>query len=147
MQPDLISVISGLVGAVIGGMCTLFAVRMQENRTKRSELLMILVDQRVRLRRGKIKDLTALTSDDHLSVLKAYIDLRSALFFPDQRDELDRVWRDYKGNSDDYLPLYHTHTVSYPSERSIEVTSHHPSYEESCARIDKFIAFLNRTNG
>jgi hypothetical protein len=147
MSPEWISAISGLVGAVIGGGCTIVAVRLAENRTKRSELLKLLIEQRVRLRTGKLRDLSALTADDHLGTLKAFIDLRSALFMPDERRAIDRVWRYYKGNGDVYIPIFHSQSVSYPTSHSVEVVSHHPTWKESCERVDAFISFLMHEEG
>jgi len=140
MTPEWISAICGLVGAIIGGGCTLIGVRLSERRTKRSELLKLLVDQRIRLRSGKLRDLTELTADDHIRVLQAYIDFRSSLLL--RCRPLDRVWRHYKGNSDDYLPLFHRISSRQTGEQSTEAISHHPDWKESCDRVNHFIDFL-----
>ena len=147
MSPEWISAKSGLIGAIIGGGCTIIAAQLAEKRTKRSELLKLLIDQRVRLRTGNLKDLSELSADDHLGTLKAYLDLRNACIMPEEQRALDRVWRYYKGNDDDYIPVFHRHSVRYPTERSVEVLSHRPTWSESCKRVDDFIAFLTREEG
>ena len=134
------NVSSGLLGALIGGLVTYFAVRQQAVIQRKSELRNILLEQRVAVRMAGHEDSKKKLAADYLRTLQAYENLKSLLYFRD-RKRICECWRKYKGNIDDFVPLFGIQT-SYPSETSCTVTSHNYDRNEIMENIDFFLEYL-----
>jgi len=128
---------SGLLGAILGSFTAIYAVRHQVVLQRESDLRRLLISQRMAIRMMGTIDAQKKQSEDFPSIFQSYEDFRSVCGSR-KRKRLDSCWRKYRGNHEDFMPLFGTVTTKVP-ETSIESTSRSFDREEIIANIDQLL--------
>jgi len=134
---------SGLIGALIGGFVTIYAVRHQVILQREADLRKLLIAQRMAVRMMGTIDAQTKQREDFLQIFQAYEDLRSICSFW-TRKKLDRCWRVYRGNHEDFVALFGIMTTQ-TTPTSAQVTSRSFDREEILANIDQLLECVNYT--
>lgn len=145
---DYSNLISAIVGAGVAGVCSFLILYFSLQAGKKSELLKCLVEQRICLLEfpdNHLENLGKLTHDQRVSVITAYLDYRSSLWIRERREKLEKAWREYKGNIDDYHPSFNRSKVTWHSLQSVDSKMTSIDWNESKERLDQFIAFLTKS--
>jgi hypothetical protein len=128
---------SGLLGALIGSFTAIYAVRHSVVLQCEADLRKLLIAQRMAIRMMGTIDAQKKQQEDFLPIFQAYENLRS-VYGPVRRKRLDKCWREYRGNHEDFIALFGIVTTRR-TDTSIEATSRSFDREEIIANIDQLL--------
>lgn len=127
-----ISVTSGLVGGVIGVAGGILAVAYQRHSEARQTFRNILTRQLIHMR--EFPDTFMMMLADEFKETRIAFDAYQRSAFQWDRGRIANLWRTYKGNNEDYSPVFSDQIVE-KRDPGISVSSNTPSWSEIYGRI------------
>jgi len=139
MDSIALNLLSGLFGALIGAIATMYSVRILHMLQCQSVLRKLLVEQRVQIDISDKRHSHDVLKEGFLKIYQSYEDLLCSYGFIHwiRRKSLKKYWTLYKGDSEPNSPRFTKHDNSSGTLHIRPLT-----FEENCKNIENLLIVI-----